>query len=492
MLRNGPPRIAVLGGGIAGLSAAFRLAELSAKFERPLDITLFERGDRLGGPLCTIRDRGFIAEAGADSFLTEKPQALDLARRLGLADQVVPTRAEFRRTWVVRKGALAEIPEGFSLLAPARLMPMLRSPLLSPLGRLRVMIEPLIPRRKDSGDESLASFVRRRLGREVLDRIAQPLAGGIYTADPEQLSLRATLPRFAEMESRYGSVIRGMRAAARSSSAASGGASGARWSLFASLRGGIGMLVESLGQRLGDKVRLGAEAVALEAIDSGPVGRGPRWRLALAGGVALEVDAVICAVPAFAAALILRSCAPPLSRALAEIGYASAAVVNIAWREQDFIRTPRGFGFVAPLTERRKIIAGSFTSLKFEGRAPAGAILARGFIGGALQTDMMALNDDQMLKVTREEFRDLLGITAAPLWWRVNRWPESMPQYSLGHLQRVAQICGLGAALPGFELAGAAYHGVGIPDCILGGERAAQAIFSGLHPEIAEARAGSQ
>jgi protoporphyrinogen/coproporphyrinogen III oxidase len=487
-----PPRIAVLGGGIAGLAAAFRLAELSAKFERPLEITLLESGKCLGGPLCTIRDHGLIAEAGADSFLTEKPQALDLAQRLGLADQIVPTRAEFRRTWVVHKGALAEIPEGFSLLAPARLVPMLRSPLLSPLGKLRFLIEPLIPPRRRGGDESLASFVTRRLGREVLDRIAQPLAGGIYTADPERLSLRATLPRFAEMEARYGSVIRGLRAAARSSPAASRGASGARWSLFASLRGGLGVMVESLAQRLGDKVRLGAEAIALEAIDRGAAARGPRWRLTLAGGAALEADAVICAIPAFAASSLLKSCAPAISRMLAEIGYASAAVVNVAWRETDFPHPPRGFGFVAPLIEQRRIIAGSFTSLKFEGRAPAGTVLARAFLGGALQAEMMALGDEEMLNVTREEFRALLGVAAAPLWWRVKRWPNSMPQYGLGHQERVAEIERQAAALPGVELAGAALRGVGIPDCILGGERAAQAIFSEVHPETAGARTDSQ
>ena len=206
----------------AGLSAAFRLQELSAKHDAPLEVTLMERGPRLGGALCTIREQGFIAEAGADSFLTEKPWALDLVRRLGLEGELIATRAEFRRTYVVRNGALAEIPEGFSLLAPTRMLPMLRSPLLSPLGKLRVMIEPLIPRRRGHRDESLASFVTRRLGREVLERIAQPLAGGIYTADPEQLSLHATLPRFADMEARYGSVIRGLRAAARKQGAESG------------------------------------------------------------------------------------------------------------------------------------------------------------------------------------------------------------------------------------------------------------------------------
>ncbi len=215
MALGGAPRIAVLGGGISGLSAAFRLLELSTKRQTPLDVTLLEGGARLGGALCTIREQGFIAEAGADSFLTEKPWALDLVRRLGLDGELIGTRAEFRRTYVVRNGALVEIPEGFSLLAPTRLLPMLRSPLLSPLGKLRLMIEPLIARRRGHGDESLASFVTRRLGREVLERIAQPLAGGIYTADPNRLSLHATLPRFADMEARHGSVIRGLRAGAQ-------------------------------------------------------------------------------------------------------------------------------------------------------------------------------------------------------------------------------------------------------------------------------------
>jgi oxygen-dependent protoporphyrinogen oxidase len=485
------PRIAVLGGGITGLSAAFRLAELSAKFESPVEIRLLERESRLGGPLCTIRDRGFVAEAGADSFLTEKPSALELVRRLGLGNQLIPTRAESRRSWVVRKGSLLEIPEGFSLLAPARLMPMMRSPLLSPLGKLRVMLEPLIPRRTGDGDESLASFVTRRLGREVLDRIAQPLAGGIYTADPGYLSLRATLPRFAEMEARYGSVIRGLRAAARSSSVnsdASRGTSGARWSLFASLRDGIGAIVDALAQRLGENIKPGAEVLALERFDRGAADRGRQWRIVLADG-ALEADAVICAIPAFAAASVTKPCAPALARAVAQIGYASAAVVNVAWREADFPRAPRGFGFVAPLIERRRIIAGSFTSLKFEGRAPAGAILARAFLGGALQPAMMALDDDEMLNVAREEFRSLLGVAAPPIWWHVTRWSNSMPQYAVGHLERVAEIEKHAAALPGFEIAGAALRGVGIPDCILSGERAASSIFSELYPELTRAEA---
>jgi len=488
MAQGGALRIAVLGGGISGLSAAFRLLELSARHEAPLQVTLLERTTRLGGPLYTIRERDFIAEAGADSFLTEKPWALDLARRLSLEGDLIATRTEFRRTYVVRRGALVEIPEGFSLLAPARMLPMLRSPLLSPLGKLRLMIEPMIPRRRSDRDESLASFVTRRLGREVLDRIAQPLAGGIYTANPATLSLKATLPRFAEMEARYGSLIRGLRAAARKQSAAPGGTSGARWSLFASLRGGVGTLVDALAQRLGERVRRGVEVVTLDRI-GGADRRETQWRVAMADGAALEADAVICALPAYRAARLFEVSAPPLAHALAAIGYASAAVVNLAYRESDLSRAPRGFGFVVPALEQRRIIAGSFTSLKYEGRAPAGAILVRGFVGGAMQSELMALNDAAMVAVVREEFRALLGAEAAPLWSHVRRWLDSMPQYAVGHHGRVAEIERAAAALPGLKLAGAALRGVGIPDCVLSGERAAQAVFTELGLARAPARA---
>jgi oxygen-dependent protoporphyrinogen oxidase len=328
--------------------------------------------------------------------------------------------------------------------------------------------------------------VTRRLGREVLERIAQPLAGGIYTADPAQLSLHATLPRFADMEARYGSVIRGLRAAARKHDAESGksikfgGTSGARWSLFASMRGGVGTIVDALTQMLGETVRRGAEVTALERIGGGAAEGQPRWRVVTAGGAALEADAVICALPAYRAAPLFEPHSPSLARALEVIGYASAAVVNLVYRESDFPRAPQSFGFVVPAIERRRIIAGSFTSLKFDGRAPAGTILVRAFVGGAMQSELMALDDAAMIEVVREEFRALLGVEAAPLWAMVNRWPDSMPQYAVGHHGRVAEIERAAAALPGLELAGAALRGVGIPDCVLGGERAAQAVFSEL------------
>jgi protoporphyrinogen/coproporphyrinogen III oxidase len=427
-----------------------------------------ERGDRAGGPLKTIRRDGFIMEAGADSILVEKPWAAEMARRIGLGKELIPTRAEFRRTLVVRGGRLVEIPDGFSLLAPARLGPVLRSPLFSPLGKLRIMLEPLIPARRDGRDESLASFVTRRLGRQVLDRVAQPLAGGIYTADPNRLSVQATMPRFVEMERKYGSLVRGLRAAERTRAAQGAGTSGARWNLFVGMRSGMGALADALAARLERSIRYGAEAAALSRA-------GEKWKIELADGGLLDADAVICAAPAPAAARLIAPHDPSLAERLRAIGYASAAVVNLTYRESDFPAPPRTFGFVVPIAERRKIIAGSFSSLKYEGRAPAGWIIARAFVGGVLQADMMRLGDDRMVAAARDELRQLLGVAAEPSMAEVQRWPDAMPQYEVGHLDRVDQIERAGAKLPALELAGAAYRGVGIPDCVRSGEQAARA-----------------
>ncbi|HVN28219.1 MAG TPA: protoporphyrinogen oxidase, partial [Candidatus Binataceae bacterium] len=420
----------------------------------------------------TIARDGFIMEAGADSLLTEKPWAAQLARRLGLEAELIPTRAEFRKTYVVRRGRPVEIPTGFSLLAPMRLWPVITSSLFSPWGKIRMALEPMIPRRDDASDESLASFVTRRLGREVLDRVAQPLAGGIYTADPSLLSMRATMPRFVEMEKRYGSLMRGMRAA-EAARAQQAGTSGARWSLFLSLREGVGALADALVTRLEGSIRRGADVAAIESANKS-------WRIGLADGSDLEVDAVICAAPAYTAARLLRRIDSRLADHLGYITYSSAATVNLTWRVSNFPKAPDAFGFVVPALEHRKIIAGSFSSLKYEGRAPEGFVLARVFLGGVLQSDMMNLSDDEMIAAAREEFRELYGVTAAPGLTEVHRWPASMPQYAVGHLDRVAQIEQIVARIPNLFLAGAAYRGVGIPDSIRSGELAAEAAFDRL------------
>jgi protoporphyrinogen/coproporphyrinogen III oxidase len=465
----------VIGGGITGLAAAYRLRELAAAREFPLEVHLLERSARCGGALETIRRDGFVIETGADSFLSEKPACAELSQRLGLGGELIPTREIYRKTYVVRAGRLVEIPLGFSLLAPAHLGPVFRSALFSPLGKLRIAMEPFIAARMSSDDESLDSFVTRRLGREVLDRVAQALAGGIYTADPKRLSMSATMPRFVEMERRHGSVVKGMRAAAKAR-AANTDTSGARWSLFQSFRNGMATLPEALASRLGGSIRKGADVVEMFR-------NADAWRLALARGESIDADAVICAAPAYAAARIVATIAPAAAKMLAEISYASAATVNLTFRESDFDGPPRAFGFVVPAIEHRRIIAGSFSSFKFEGRAPAGAILARAFVGGEMSREMMSLSDDEMVAAVREEFRELLGVSAAPGFAEVRRWPDSMPQYEVGHLARVAEIERAIAQVPAFAIAGAAYRGVGIPDCIRSGEAAADATFANLSPQ---------
>jgi protoporphyrinogen/coproporphyrinogen III oxidase len=466
-------RIAIVGAGITGLAAAHRVGELAAERETPVETVILERGERAGGALKTIRRDGFVMETGADSFLTDKPAAADLAKRLGLANDLIPTREQFRRTYVVHNGRLMEIPEGFSLLAPTHLEPVMKSPLFSEDGKRRIALEPTVPRRTETGDESLASFVTRRLGREVLDRVAQPLAGGIYTADPACLSIAATMPRFVEMEKREGSVIRGLQAAEKARATRAAGTSGARWSLFLSLRGGMGSLVDAVRSRVTGSLRFGTQVSAISY-------RNHRWHLVLGDGGRIDADAVICAAPAFAAARFLKTADGSLSNLLGKIGYASAATVNMTFGERDFPSPLGTFGFVVPIVEHRKIIAGSFSSLKFEGRAPSGSILVRAFVGGVLQNEMMALPDDEVVRGVRDEFRALLGVTAAPGIVEVQRWPDSMPQYEVGHLDRVDEIERRAARLPRFVLAGAAYRGVGIPDCIRSGEEAAHAILSQL------------
>ncbi len=433
---------------------------------------MLERSARCGGALETIRRDGFVIETGADSFLSEKPAAAKLARRLGLVIELIPTRETYRKTYVVRAGRLVEIPAGFSLLAPAHLGPVFRSSLFSPLGKMRIALEPFIAARTSNDDESLESFVTRRLGHEVLERVAQALAGGIYTADPKRLSMTATMPRFVEMERRHGSVVKGMRAAA-DARAANTDTSGARWSLFQSFKNGMATLPEALAARLGASIRKGAEVVDVSR-------NGDAWRLALADGDSIHADAVICAAPAYAAARIVATIAPAVAKTLGEISYASAATVNLTFRDSDFDGPPRAFGFVVPAIEHRRIIAGSFSSFKFEGRAPAGAILARAFVGGEMSHEMMSLSDDEMVAAVRDEFRALLGVSAAPGFAEVRRWPDSMPQYEVGHLARVAEIERAVADIPAFAIAGAAYRGVGIPDCIRSGEDAADAIFAKL------------
>jgi protoporphyrinogen/coproporphyrinogen III oxidase len=458
-------KLVVVGGGIAGLSAAHRAVEVARERAVPLDLTLIEARDRLGGTIASERADGFLVEAGPDSFLSEKPWALALCRRLGIEDRLVRTDDRFRKVFVWYRGRLHPLPDGFQLLAPTTLLPFATSSLFSVPGKLRVALDLVLPR-GSGDDESLGAFVRRRLGVQALERVAQPLVAGIYTADPDDLSLMATMPRFLELERNDRSVILGLRRALRR--APLPGISGARWSLFVTLAGGMEELVTTLA------ARLPADAVALEHRVSALERVGERWRVATAEGRAFEADRVILATEAYTAARLARYLDPGLATLLEEIPYASAATVSLGYRRADVPHALDGFGFVVPRTEGRALLAGTFSSVKYPGRAPPGHVLIRGFLGGMLNAGVLAEDDDALVARTREELRAALGITAAPVLTRLHRWPASMPQYRVGHLARVETIERLGGVLPGLSLAGGAYRGVGIADCVRSGEAAAE------------------
>ncbi len=464
-----PPRVAVVGGGVAGLAAAHRLVELSRERRQPIDLTLFEAGGRLGGTIATETTGGFVIEAGPDSFISEKPWGLRLCERLGIVDRLVGTREEFRRTYVVNRGRLSPLPEGFLLMAPTQLWPLIASPLFSWRGKARMALDLVLPRRGSTGDESLTAFVTRRLGREALQRIAQPLVGGIYTADPDELSLAATMPRFLEMEQRHRSLIWAMRQQQRELAAAP--MSGARWSLFLSFDKGMQLLVDTLAQHLPEGViRLHNPIGTIRRAADGT------WMLDGHGGY----DAVILACPSWASAQLLSTTDPALAQELAAIPYASSATVTFAYRREDIPHPLDGFGFVVPFVEGRQIIAGTFSSIKYSGRAPAELVLLRAFVGGALQPRQLAQDDVALEACVRAEYRDLLGVTAEPVLKRVARYPRAMPQYRVGHLERLNRIDQRLAALPGLAVAGSAYRGIGIPDCIHSGEEAAAGIMAYL------------
>jgi oxygen-dependent protoporphyrinogen oxidase len=481
-------RVVIVGGGISGLAAAHRLLELQSKdaanSERiPVEVLLLEASDRAGGTVRTRRREGFLLEGGPDSFISEKPAALELSKRLGLADRIIQTNERHRRSFVVSGGRLRPTPEGFQLLAPSRMLPFITTDIFTWRGKARMALDLLLPRRRGangSDDESLAAFVRRRLGREALERMAQPMVGGIYTADPEHLSLRATMPRFLEMERRDRSLILSMWKAARASKEAARhgrGASGARYSLFLSFDEGAQVLTDALAARLpGGTLRLNTR---VESLTHARDGRGARrWLLRTGGGETVEADGVCLALPAYASARLMRGVDDGLAEELEAIPYASTATVNLAYERAAIPHPLDGFGFVVPFVERRATLACTFSSVKFAGRAPEGTALLRAFVGGALQPEMFALDEARMVEAVRRDLRELLGVSAPPLFAHVEKWPRSMAQYHLGHTERVARIRASLLRHAALALCGNAYEGAGLPDCVRSGERAAETLYA--------------
>ncbi len=452
--------VTIIGGGIAGLATAYYLQEKSREAGEAVAYTLIESDPRFGGKIVTESVDGFTIEGGPDLILTQKPWGTQLCRDLGLGDRLISTNNDRQKTFLVQKGKLVPFPSDFTLI-PTRFMPFARSPLFSVWGKLRMGMDWFIPARRETGDESLAEFIRRRLGREALDKIGGPMLAGIHSADPERLSLLSTFPRFAEMERQHGSLIRAMRAA-RKARPPSGGNTKPP-AMFNSLVGGLGELVDAITERLGGDLRTGRRVTGLRFLD-------PGFEVALdvKEEQTLGTDAVVLAVPAFAAADLLDPILPDLAVRLRQIRYVSTGTVALAYRKADVDpqHDLNGFGFLAPKSEGRRITGCTWMSSKLNHRAPDDGVLIRGFVGGDAQEEVVDLPDGALVDLVREEIVELMGITAEPIFHRIHRWRRGRPQFDVGHLDRVAEMEALAAKTPGLYLTGSAYRGSGIPDCV--------------------------
>lgn len=475
---NHSRRIAIVGAGITGLAAALRTADLDPAAE----LVVLEGSDRVGGVLRTEQSDGFLIEHSADNFITDQPGVLDFCRRVGLESQLLPTRATQRRAFIAHRGRLEPVPEGFLLMAPASLGSIWQTRLLSLPGKLRLAAERLVPQRpafdpvtEPHLEESLAQFATRRLGREAFEHLVQPLVSGIYSADPEQLSVAATLPRFLDMERRYGSLTAAMRAKARESGDGrrSAADSGARYSLFMAPRLGMNQLTEAAAGRLSPgALRLGSRVLSVEKQADG-------WRLVVEGQPdSILADGLILAAPAAVSASLLRPTDEALAAAIDSIPLGGCSVVCLGFRRTALKQPPAGFGFVVPAVENSPILAASYSSEKFSGRADDEHFLVRVFIGGAGKEHLAALSDEELQELAIQGMRDWLGLEESPVLRRVARWHGAMPQYHRGHLAVVQRIEALVARHAGLAVAGNAYRGVGIPQCIQSGQAAAEQVHA--------------
>ncbi len=463
-------RTVIVGGGISGLATAFHLQECGLR-----DYTLIEGAPRWGGKITTAREDGFTIEGGPDSFITQKTAGTELCKRLGLEDQLVGSNSgKGAAVYIWSGGRLHPMPEGMMLMAPTMVLPFLRSRLILVARKAAHGDGGFRSRASGDEDESLAGFVRRRLGAEALNKLAGPLMGGIYAADPERLSLKSTFPVFLEMEKKYGSLLRGMMKRAKrpvKPEAGTRAAHGAkRPPMFMTLRGGLQQLSDALVAQLPqESLRAGCSALAVHR-------HAGRYRIDLSDGSSLLAEDVVFATPSFVTADLVGQLDPVLAERLRAIRYVSTATVSLGFRRSEVAHPLQGAGFIVPPSEGRRITACSWSSAKFQHRAPQDCVLLRVFIGGALAEELAEQDEDALVRLAREELQVILGIAATPVLVKAYRWPKANPQYDLGHEERVAEIERTLRKFPGLHLAGAAYHGPGIPDCIQSGQKAAAAI----------------
>lgn len=450
-------RLVVVGGGIAGLAAAHRAVERGG----PGGVALVEASPRLGGKIAAERVNGYLVEGGPDAFLAAKPAAVALCRTLGIEHRLQETDPRFRRSYVKRAGRLHPLPEGLTGLVPSRVGPLLGSRMLSLRGRLRAAMEPFIRPAPDGRDESIAAFVARRFGIEAYQWLVEPLLSGIYAGDGVALSLDATFPQLREMEQRHGSVLRAML---RTRGAAPGRSG------FVTPAGGVGELVAGLEQALsGVTVLRGVASRSIARTTDG-------YAIRLSDGRTLAARAVVIATPAFVTADLVSTMDPALAAALGEIPFVSTATVSVGFPRSAVTRPFAGTGYVSPRAEGGSVVACTWTSNKFTARAPDDGVLLRFFVGRAGREEIARAGEDEIKAVLRRELRDTLGFEREPAFWRIFRWPQGLPQYVLGHGERLRRIDARVASHPGLALAGSSYRGVGIPDCIASGRAATETV----------------
>jgi oxygen-dependent protoporphyrinogen oxidase len=467
-------KIAIIGGGISGLAAAYTL-EKARLAGSPLEYRLFEASPRLGGVLLTQHVEGCVVEAGPDSFLTGKSWAIDFCREIGLGDQLITSNDAERKTYIYLKGRLVPMPDGLAFMVPTKISPIAFSPLFSLNTKLRMAREWFLsaPAAQNGGtgdepnDESVANFIARHYGHEMVDRLADPLLSGVYGGSASQLSVQAVLPRFVEMEAKFGSLGKGMVAARKNALRSPSRP------IFTSLRAGMQQIADAVAANIPpSSVHTTTPIDSLHHEDG-------QW-IASIGSESERFDAVILAVPANAATSMLQTSFPDLAQDLREIPYSSSVTVAMGFGQTRLASLPRGFGFLVPRSEGKNIMAVTFVHQKFPGRAPVRMGLLRCFLGGDRNDQILTLDETAIQKIVREELRQTLHVDAEPRFTRIFKWKNAMAQYTVGHARRVENIQRLAAQLPSFALAGNAYSGIGVPDCIRSGQNAAKQVLTSL------------